>query len=97
MILNYDINNESNRVYINKNTNLSILQELGRLSSDKKILFIYDEKIHQSIVKDMVNNLKLSGCNIILKKLAASKINKTTKMNNLFIKRNEHITSVKRF
>ena len=79
MILNYDINNESNKVYINKNTNLSILQELGRLSSDKKILFIYDEKIHQSIVKDMVNNLKLSGCNIILKKLAASKINKTTK------------------
>ena len=79
MILNYDINKETNKVYIKKNSNPYILKELERLSSDKKVLFIYDEKINQIFVKDILNNLKLSGCNIYSQKLAGSKINKTTK------------------
>ena len=79
MILSYVVNKEPKKIYIKKNTNQFVLRELDRLSSDKKVLLIYDEKINKILINDILNNLKLSGCDIYSQKLTGSKINKTTK------------------
>ena len=79
MILSYKINDETNKIYIKKNINTSILKEFDRLYSDKKIMLVYDQNVSTKIVKNILGNLKLSGCKIITLKLTGSKINKSPK------------------
>ena len=79
MILKYDINNETNNVFIKENINNFILKEIEKLYSDKKILFIYDKNIKSNLVKNILENLKLSGCKVYILKLNGSKNNKSTK------------------
>lgn len=79
MILTYDINNETNKVYIKSDINNFILKELERTYSDKKILFVYDQNIAPDLVKNILDNLKVSGCKITTLKLNGKKTNKSTK------------------
>ncbi len=80
MILTYEINNDINKVYIKKDINNFILKELERTYSDKKILFVYDQNISLKLVKNILDNLKISGCKIITLKLEGKKTNKSTKI-----------------
>jgi len=82
MILSYKINEETNKVYIKKDINSYILKELDRLYSDKKIMFVYDQNVSSQFVKNILDNLKLSGCEIVTLRLTGSKINKSS--NTLF-------------
>ena len=80
MKLTYKIENQNHNIYIKKNINNFIFNEIKKLNSDKNILFVYDGNINSKIVTNLLDDLKLSGCKIFYKKLQSSKKNKNQKL-----------------
>ena len=81
MELKYDINKESHKIiFCPKNKKDFIISDLKKLASDKKVFFIYDKNINKSLIQQILDNLKLSGCRIFKMKIEGSKINKNEKL-----------------
>ena len=64
MIINYKVFDQNLKVIISKRIFDNVLKDLKSLNSDKKVLFIYDKKIDEEIIKDFALNLKTSGCSV---------------------------------
>ncbi len=92
MKIQYKINKENHNIYFKKNIDNSLVSEIEKVKSDKKILFIYDNKIHQSIVDKLFQNLKNSGCEVSAYEFKGNKHNKNEKtlfsLINLMINKN---------
>jgi len=90
--INYKIENVVNKVILAKNIENLLLKDLISLKSDKKILFIYDENINNRFIKNVIDNIKLSGGNILIQKVKGTKKNKSLKnllhLFNLLLKNN---------
>ena len=80
MKITYKIENQKHNIYIKKNINSFIISEIKKLHSDKNILFVYDGNISSKIIKNLLDDLKLSGCKIFFTKLESSKKNKNQKL-----------------
>ena len=80
MKIKYKINNlEYQITFCRKNSKNNISKSLDKINSDKNILLLYDEKVNKKIVKEVKEDLKLSGCNIHLMRCEGKKINKNEK------------------
>ena len=80
MRLNYKINNEEHLIFFCKKKKLNqITKSLEKINSDKNILFIYDVKVKKSIVNEIVDELKSSGCNLFIVECKGDKSNKNEK------------------
>tara|TARA_B100000989_G_scaffold294175_2_gene272795 strand:+ start:20629 stop:21738 length:1110 start_codon:yes stop_codon:yes gene_type:complete len=79
MLLNYKVDQSENKIYITKNLNKTLISDLNRLKSDKKILFIYDKNIQITIINNIITSLKTTGCKLFLLPLEGNKINKNEK------------------
>ncbi len=79
MIIKYSINNQENKVIIKKDITSVVNNELNRLNSDNKLLFVFDKNIPEELVKNIYLTLKLSGFKIFMLKMEGSKKNKTEK------------------
>ncbi len=83
-VISYKIDNVVNKVIVEKKIENSLLKDLTFLESDKKILFIYDENIDNKFIKNVLEQIKLSGGSIIVQKVKGTKKNKSIK-NLLFL------------
>ena len=90
MQIKYSINKVENRVIfcpdteglkiIKKNvSSTAIAGDLSKLYSDKKILLIIDKKIHKSITKYLIHDLKISNFKMSIMMVDGSKNNKAGK------------------
>ncbi len=79
MIVRYKVYDQNLRIIIAKKIFDNLLKDLKNLNSDKKVLFIYDKKIDEKIIKNFALNLKTSGCSVFFLELTGSKINKSEK------------------
>ena len=77
--IHYKIENKNCKVILKKNIERYLLADLKKLGSDKKILFLYDEKIDHKIINNILNFIKISGCQIFKKKIKGKKKNKNIK------------------
>ena len=80
MILKYKINNNQHYVFYQKNNINVISRSLENFKSDKNVLFVYDNNVDNNLVKEIFDELKLSGCNIISLKCEGNKVNKNEKL-----------------
>ena len=64
MKIQYKIDRIDHNIFYKKNIDNSIISEIEKIKSDKKILFIYDGKIQQKIVEQLFRKLKNSGCDV---------------------------------
>ena len=80
MIINYKINDEIHNIIISDKIKNNIINQVELANSDKKILFVYDEKIKQSLVNLIRDQLKLNGAKLILVKISGNKKNKNNKV-----------------
>ena len=51
--------------YFVKKELTKITKSIEKASSDKNVLFVYDDKVKKSIVRDITDELKSSGCNLV--------------------------------
>ena len=79
MKIQYKVNNNNHYIFINDKINNILTSEVERCGSDKKILFIYDNKIHQPTVDLIIKILKNSGCDVSAFKFKGNKKNKNEK------------------
>jgi 3-dehydroquinate synthase len=79
MKIQYKINQKNHNIYFKKNIEKSLISEIEKVKSDKKILFIYDNKIHKDIVDKLFQNLKNSGCQVSAYEFKGNKHNKNEK------------------
>ena len=96
MNLFYKIQKQKYNVYIKNNIQLTLIKDLKKFQTDKKILFVYDKKININLVNDLIKSLREDGCKLFLLELEAEKFNKNQKslfkiidflINNEFTKR----------
>ena len=80
MIVNYKVNNEDHNIIISDKIKNNVINQVERVNSDKKILLAYDEKINQSIINLIRDELKLIGAELILVKISGKKKNKNNKI-----------------
>lgn len=80
MNLNYFINDTSHNVIISNKVEKKIVSEVEKVNSDKKILLVYDDKIDLNIIKNIKNQLKIFGNNLLLVKILGNKTNKSIKI-----------------
>tara|TARA_B100000029_G_scaffold346033_1_gene338389 strand:+ start:2064 stop:3176 length:1113 start_codon:yes stop_codon:yes gene_type:complete len=81
MHLKYNINKENYKIsFCTKNNEDFIISDLKKLSSDKRVLFLYDKNINEKLIRRILDNLKLSGCNIFVMRIEGNKINKNEKL-----------------
>ena len=67
MIINYKTNQEKNKIKFCSQSNKDfIVSDLKKLISDKKILFLYDKNIDKLLIRQILDNLKLSGCKVFI-------------------------------
>jgi len=79
MHLQYFINNKKYKVYIKENINKSLVSDLILLSSDRKVLLVYDVNISKEIIEEIFKELKISGFQIFKKEVLGGKENKNEK------------------
>ena len=79
MIIKYQVNDQNYNIVIKKKISNSLLQDLKKLNSDKKILFVFDRKIDHTLTDNLIKNLKTSGCSVFVLELTGDKINKSEK------------------
>ena len=81
MEIKYNINKEKYKItFCSKNKKDFIISDLKKLSSDKRVLFLYDKNINKLLIQQILENLKLSGCRIYVMKVEGDKINKNEKL-----------------
>lgn len=79
MRINYKIGNENYSIFIRRNIDNTIINQINKLNCDKKILLIYDDNINKSLVENLIKKLKQSGCDISAFKFKGNKKNKNEK------------------
>ncbi len=79
MKIEYRINKENYQIYYLNNKLSQITNDLEKMKSDKKILFLFDKNINKKIRSEIYSELKLSGCNIFEIEFIGSKKNKNLK------------------
>ena len=80
MQIDYKINNEQHNVlFCKKNELKKITDCIEKVNSDKNILFVYDDKVNQKSVDEIIDELKSSGCNLFIVECKGSKSNKNEK------------------
>lgn len=79
MKINYKIGSENYDVLIKDKLDNSISKKIDSIKSDKKVLFIYDNKINKILVDQLVKNLKESGCFLIALEFQGNKKHKNEK------------------
>ena len=79
MIIKYKVYDQSLKIILAKKILNNILTDLKNLNSDKKLLFIYDKKIDEQVIKNFAINLKTSGCSVYFLELTGNKIHKSEK------------------
>ena len=77
--IRYKIDNKDCKVILKKNIEHYLINDLKKLGSDKKVLFLYDENIDNKIINNILNFIKISGCQIYKKKIKGKKKNKSIK------------------
>ena len=91
MRIQYKVNNINHNIYIKNNIDECITNEIERNNSDKKVLLIYDEKINQNCIDEVIKILKNSGCDVSAFNFKGKKKNKNEKtlfsLINLMIKK----------
>ena len=70
--IRYKIDNKDCKVIL-KNIERYLINDLKKLGSDKKVLFLYDENIDNKIINNILNFIKISGYQIY-KKIKGKKI-----------------------
>ena len=81
MEIKYNIDKENYKItFCSKNKKDFIISDLKRLSSDKRVLFLYDKNINKNLIQQILDNLKLSGCSIFTMKIEGNKMNKNEKL-----------------
>jgi len=92
MKIEYEVNDQKHNIFIQKKIDYSVVAEIEKHKSDKKILFIYDDKIHQPDVDLIIKVLKNSGCDVSAYNFKGNKKNKNEKtlfsLINLMINKN---------
>ena len=78
-IISYFADGEKNTVRYLKEIDKNLIKDIEKLKSDKKILFIYDEKISKKFIDKIKINLKLTGNIVYYKKIQGKKTNKNLK------------------
>ena len=79
MIIKYKVYDQSLKVVIAKKILDNVLDDLKKLNSDKKVLFVYDKRIDEKTIKSFATNLKTSGCLVFFLELTGNKIHKSEK------------------
>mgnify|MGYP001370731641 FL=1 len=77
--IDYQIDSKHCKVILKKNIEKHLISDLKKLGSDKKVLFLYDENINSQIISDILNFIKISGCQVFKKKIKGKKKNKSIK------------------
>ena len=77
--IHYQIDSKHCKVILKKNIEKHLISDLKKLGSDKKVLFLYDENINSQIISDILNFIKISGCQVFKKKIKGKKKNKSIK------------------
>ena len=81
MEIKYNIDKENYKItFCSKNKKDFIISDLKKLSSDKRVLFLYDKNINKKLIQQILDNLKLSGCSIFTMKIEGNKMNKNEKL-----------------
>jgi len=81
VILNYKINNTKLEItFCKKEEKNNISKSIDKIKSDKNILITFDEKVSKKIVKEVQEDLRLSGCKIHILKCEGNKSNKNEKL-----------------
>ena len=71
--IHYQIDSKHCKVILKKNIEKHLISDLKKLGSDKKVLFLYDENINSQITSDILNFIKVSGCQVFKKKIKGKK------------------------
>ena len=79
MIIKYKVYDQRLKVIITENILDTVLDDLKNLNSDKKVLFVYDRRIDEKIIKNFATNLKTSGCSVFFLELIGNKVHKSEK------------------
>ncbi len=80
MTISYKINNLEHKVIFCKSGKINFISsELDKVNSDKNVLLIYDNKIDIKVLKNIFDELKISGCKVFSIKAKGEKINKNEK------------------
>ena len=78
--IKYKLDNNSHQIsFCTKGEKKNISKEIEKLKSDRNILLIYDHNINKNIIKQVFEDLKLSGCKIFGLRCEGNKINKNEK------------------
>ncbi len=80
MLINYKINNENYKIYINKDIIPSIYKSLTEIKSDRKVLLLYDKNIDQKFIKRLKDNLKILNNKCFFMSLEGLKKSKNQKI-----------------
>ena len=81
MITKYKINNEEYKVTFCKSRSLNYISNaIFDIKSDRNILFLYDKNVDKFLVKEIIGELKITGCNIHILECSGSKKNKSEKL-----------------
>ena len=81
MKLEYKINKSKHSViFCRSNYKGTISKTINSINSDKNILFIYDKNIEKKIVREILSELKITGCNILKIECVSEKLNKNEKL-----------------
>lgn len=81
MKLDYMINKQKHSVIFCRSNYLGIISKtIESIKSDKNILFIYDSNIDKKIVKEILDELKTTGYNLIKVECVSQKLNKNEKL-----------------
>jgi 3-dehydroquinate synthase len=79
MKISYEINKEQYHVNFLDKSYEKIGNDLEKLGSDKKVLFIFDQNINKKTINEIYLNLKFSGCKIYELEFLGNKKNKSLK------------------
>jgi 3-dehydroquinate synthase len=78
--ISYKIDNLSRNIYFEKNILKSILKDIEKLNSDRKILLIFDKNVDSKFVKNIISGLKIKGSKVIVAEAEGSKIKKNERL-----------------
>ena len=73
MIINYKINNSIHNIVITDKIGNSIVNQVEKVNSDKKILLVYDNNINIKIINLIQDQFKLIGVKLILVRISGKK------------------------
>ena len=79
MNISYNVNKEKHDIFYLKNNLNQITDDIEKIKSDKKILFLYDKNVSKKTIDDVFSQLRFSGCKVFKIEFLGSKKNKSLK------------------